>query len=264
MKQIALILILLVLFSCKSTSSDGDRYPCPVYDEDLQNIVGITETDENGNILETIDTDDWHYYSEKYDMVFPSKPVEISFFEISLLENEIILHWITQSESNNLEWNVYRALSDNIQLAEQINPVPIDGAGTISEPTEYFFTDETGYEFGETYYYWLESIDFSNTSHYSEARQFTIPTEIFFTVGPAYPNPCIDEVTIPYSLAQDSKVTIIIIDEDGKLITTLVNTTKSKGEYEIAWIPENIEAGIYRCIYHVSQTYHWHGDILVQ
>ncbi len=69
---------------------------------------------------------------------------------------------------------------------------------------------------------------------------------------------------IPYSLANDGIVTIIIIDDKGKLITTLVSAEREKGDYEEIWHPEDLEAGIYRCIYHVNEDYHWHGDILIQ
>jgi hypothetical protein len=263
---ISLALVACFFFSaCKSTSPSGEKYPCPVYEEDLQNITGITETDGNGNLIGNIDSGDWYFFTTKYLLSFSSKPVVLSLFEIYFANEQIHLHWITQSESNNAQWNIYRSLTSDIQQSEKINPSPIEGGGTISEPREYYFLDEMGYEFGTTYYYWLESIDFSNVHHLiEEPVEFTVPSDIFFTVGPAYPNPSSAEVKIPYSLATEAKVTIIIIDADGNLIDTLISETKPKGEYELIWYPDTNESGIYRCIYHVSQTYHWHGDILVQ
>jgi len=88
-------------------------------------------------------------------------PVILSSFT-SVFNNGLpMIYWTTQSEENNAGWNIYRAETDILQDAFQLNPQLITGAGTIFEPTSYQFIDETELFENITYWYWLESLDFS-------------------------------------------------------------------------------------------------------
>jgi len=45
--------------------------PCPIFEEDLQNFEGITETDILGEIVGNVDDDDWHFEINKdYSVTF--------------------------------------------------------------------------------------------------------------------------------------------------------------------------------------------------
>lgn len=73
-----------------------------------------------------------------------------------------------------------------------------------------------------------------------------------FQLGENFPNPFNPETTIPYSLSEDGPTHMSILDLKGREVTTLINTIKSRGHYEISWNGFNNEgfeapAGIYFC-----------------
>ncbi len=88
-------------------------------------------------------------------------PVELSTFTATFTNQELILRWITQSETNNSHWNVYRSEFEDYSQAYQINGTPVEGQGTISEPTTYVYHDINSSLPETTYWYWLENVDYS-------------------------------------------------------------------------------------------------------
>ena len=64
-------------------------------------------------------------------------PVELSTFTAAYINSASTLNWTTQSESNNLGWNVYRSETEDFAAGSVQNADLIDGAGTTSEPTDY-------------------------------------------------------------------------------------------------------------------------------
>jgi len=92
-----------------------------------------------------------------------SLPVILSYFYASLQNDSILLEWGTESEQDNLGWNIYR--SDNPRTGFcKINAQLIPGAGNTSTPTNYNNQDNA-IQIGYTYTYYLESIDYSGNTH---------------------------------------------------------------------------------------------------
>ena len=60
-----------------------------------------------------------------------------------------------------------------------------------------------------------------------------------------YPNPFNPSTTIAYSVPQKSFVTLKVYDILGKEITTLVNSDKSPGNYQVEFHGDNLSNGIY-------------------
>jgi len=88
-------------------------------------------------------------------------PVELSTFTAAYINSASTLNWTTQSESNNLGWNVYRSETEDFAAGSVQNADLIDGAGTTSEPTDYTFTNPYPAVGGNCYWYWLESVTLS-------------------------------------------------------------------------------------------------------
>jgi xylan 1,4-beta-xylosidase len=65
-----------------------------------------------------------------------------------------------------------------------------------------------------------------------------------FSLEQNYPNPFNPSTTIHYSLANDSKVSIIVYDILGRKVTTLVDDYSKAGNYTVEWNP-NVASGIY-------------------
>ena len=130
-----------------------------------------------------------------------SLPVELSIFTVQLIENTPILNWVTQSETNNSGWNVYRgetneALSNEEAYLLNISLGLIPGAGTTSEPTDYSFEDVFPIVEGNTYFYWLESVDYSGETELYGPISLSIPEY-------EWQNPNSPEIPKPYGLHQN-------------------------------------------------------------
>ena len=171
-------------------------------------------------------------------------PVTLSSFTATFNGNSSVLQWVTQSEVNNVGWNVYRSQNEDYTFAVKINYDLIDGAGTTTELTEYDYADESEFQSGETYYYWLESVDYSNTTNLHGPIDIEIPEqdnpeapEIVKVNGiqSIYPNPFNPSTTISYYLRQPTDVNLEIFNVKGQKIYQQNMTQKSKGMHYFKW-----------------------------
>lgn len=62
------------------------------------------------------------------------------------------------------------------------------------------------------------------------------------------PNPFTTSTLINYHLRSAGRVSINIYDPQGKLVTTLLNESKTEGDYQIAWDAAGYPAGIYNAV----------------
>ena len=159
-------------------------------------------------------------------------PVELSTFTIEYLNNMAVLYWVTQSETDNIGWNVYRNTEEEFQSVTQINNDLIEGYGTTTEPHSYIYVDEIENAMpGDTYWYWLESIDLGGQSHiYQIASSITIPdpndpgynveVPVLYNVINA-PNPFNSYTKIHFTLSEPAIVEVSIYNILGKLVRTL-------------------------------------------
>ncbi len=194
--------------------------------------------------------------NESLDLAFvidgiddPNCPVELSSFNTSFINGSAILNWTTQSEDNNLGWNVYRSLSENLGQANQVNYDIISGAGTTTEPTHYVFNDINELENNTTYWYWLESTSYSGetdvlgpvtlTIQY-EDNQITLPTESFLCEN--YPNPFNPVTNIEFSVKEGESGSLTIYNVKGQMLET---HQYEAGEHQLKWDATQYGSGIY-------------------
>ncbi|NQV18726.1 MAG: hypothetical protein HQ534_09315, partial [Armatimonadetes bacterium] len=128
-------------------------------------------------------------------------PVTLSSFTAQYIENTPTLCWTTQSETSNAGWNIYRgdtneALSNEEAYLLNLSLGLIPGAGSTSEPTDYSFEDVFPVYAGNTYFYWLESVDYSGESEIYGPISLTIPED-------EWQNPNSPEIPKPYGLHQN-------------------------------------------------------------
>ncbi len=158
-------------------------------------------------------------------------PVELSAFTAEFIDNKPTLYWTTQTETDNLGWNVYRAETDEFTQSIKINPDMIEGAGTSSQPNEYSFADETGVINGKTYWYWIESISYDSHAEQYGPIKLTIPEDGGSNESPTvpekyglfqnYPNPFNPNTEVYFKLRQGSEVRLEIYNIKGELIKEL-------------------------------------------
>jgi|GEM_PF-4779042 len=79
----------------------------------------------------------------------------------------------------------------------------------------------------------------------TDVKEFTNCTPKEYTISQNFPNPFNPTTNISYSISQSSKVSIIVYDVVGRIITTLVNEEKSIGSYSIEFDGSNLSSGMY-------------------
>jgi GLUG motif-containing protein len=163
-------------------------------------------------------------------------PVVLSSFTALYINGTPVLNWITQSETNNAYWNVYRTPSENFGQAVHLNQgYLIEGQGSTSEPTYYSFTDESPVITENTYWYWIENVEYSGANYIHGPISLTIPLDDeheetpplpeLYGLSQSYPNPFNPYTTIKYILTEDSLYDLTIYNMKGQKIRQLANTS---------------------------------------
>ncbi len=159
-------------------------------------------------------------------------PVTMSSFTAQFTNGSPTLYWTTQSETNNEGWNIYRGTSQNMGQTILVNAGGlILGQGTTSEPTNYIYTDQNGVVENTTYYYWLESVDYSGETEMFGPISLTIPLGGGNSGTPAapddyglqqnYPNPFNPSTEIRFALEESGNVILTIYNTKGQKVQTL-------------------------------------------
>jgi len=160
-------------------------------------------------------------------------PVELSSFTAMYFEGASVLQWTTQSETNNMGWNVYRSESNLFENSLQINIDLVPGYGTSSEPHDYMFEDEVGVLPGMTYWYWIEDISYDQTSNTHGPISLSVPEGGYDPVPPEIlntarlyntPNPFNPNTEIFFSMEESNMAVqgeVFIYDIKGNLIRNL-------------------------------------------
>ena len=176
-----------------------------------------------------------------------SLPITLSIFTSQFIENTPTLYWVTQSETDNIGWNVYRNTEEEFSSSQKITNEMIQGNGTTTEPSYYIYNDTSeNIIIGQTYWYWLESIDLGGETHYyNQAVNITIPD---ITQDPTYleppvvyglkslPNPTKSSVHITFTLNKPALAEISIYNILGELVKTLpMIVTTEDYESKVYW-----------------------------
>ncbi len=188
-------------------------------------------------------------------------PVELSLFKGENINGKIRLQWITQSEKNNIGFNIYRSTTINGKY-QKINGKPIEGAGNSTTTREYSYIDDR-IEKNQTYYYKLEDFDIEGRRGFHGPIEVTVqevqlPDDFYLQQN--FPNPFNQNTTIFYGLPDVTPVKIQIYNLRGELVRTLVNEIQQAGHLRVQWdglsdqgltLPSGIyiyriEAGSYR------------------
>jgi hypothetical protein len=236
----------------ETTTTDADgTYSVGFFDltnfvAEPNDVIKVVVTAPNEKTKENSDT----YVSGTsmtIDVTFATEdeplPVVMSGFTASYnaKNSEVTLKWRTESEINNLGFDVYRSESPDGKFVK-VSSAYIKGAGTDSTPHNYRFVDESAVV-GKTYYYYLETISFSGEREKSHIIKVIVDasgkvkvTGLMQPTRPAllqnFPNPFNPETWIPFHLAKDADVTIRIFDIRGQELRTIHLGQRSAGYYD--------------------------------
>ncbi len=170
-------------------------------------------------------------------------PVELTSFTAAAADGVVVLEWVTQTETENFGYHVYRSLAaegDYAKITDQI----IKGAGSSAEAHTYTYTDRH-VQSGKTYYYKLCDVDYNGNQHFYGPISVSVATSIplksiegvpaEYSLGQNYPNPFNPETAINFSLKESGYVSLKVYNVVGQVVRTLVNGEKSAGSYSLMW-----------------------------
>ena len=160
-----------------------------------------------------------------------SLPVQLSSFSATSIAEGVKLNWRTESEVNNVGFNVYRSTTKDGNFTKLGF---VEGHGSTPFGHDYSFADAVKTE--GTYFYYIEDIDVEGKKERSDIISVTfkpqrvlLPTR--FELRQNFPNPFNPETWIPFQLPRDADVMIEIYNLNGQLIRTLSLGTLPAGYY---------------------------------
>ncbi|MDD3716468.1 MAG: T9SS type A sorting domain-containing protein [Candidatus Marinimicrobia bacterium] len=165
-------------------------------------------------------------------------PITLTTFDAVFQNGAILLTWQTVSETENAAFRIYR---DGEMIAE------LEGAGTISEPQSYKWTDQYVIP-GQTYSYVLADLDLQGKETKHPGIKVEVKVEdlgLEYTIGNAYPNPFNPVTVVPLNLAKDAPVRALLYDVRGYVVKELMNGDLATGSYALKIDGTDLSTGIY-------------------
>lgn len=160
-------------------------------------------------------------------------PVELVSFGATAHESEVILQWVTATESNNYGFEIERSSAGT--MFNRIGFVA--GHGTTVVPKSYIFVDRDIQK--ARYYYRLKQIDFDGSYSYSNVLELVLEAPSTFRLQQNFPNPFNPSTTITYSIPSLERVMLDIFTLRGEYVINLVNKVQEAGNYLVNWNGRN-------------------------
>jgi uncharacterized repeat protein (TIGR01451 family) len=179
--------------------------------------------------------------------------IELSSFTARILNGNVVLEWITRSESNNAGFRLYRAAARDGEH-EVITPMLVRAACNSSETNVYKYIDR--HYSGERLWYKLADVDYEGKTTFREpvkVEELVTPT----TFEPIFPNPFNPQTTLRFSSQQQGHVQLEIYHTNGQLIKVLVNGQRTAGMHQLIWGGSNeqgdvVPSGTYISLFKVN------------
>jgi len=186
---------------------------------------------------------DWTVSNEDTGQV--TLPVVLSVFTCQYLNNKAELYWVTESETDNLGWYIYRNETSDFNTADKINDEFIEGHGTTTEQSHYLYSDNIlSPNSGDKFLYWLVNISYSGIIHTYGPTMMTIPEngpqqeefEIPETFGlfqnsPNPFNPVAESTNLYFHLHETNRTVLKIYNSKGQFIKKIFEGISDKGAY---------------------------------
>lgn len=233
----------------------GIDNPDKIYIVKRADLTGSWEclnTTRSGLILSS---DNLSYFSDfavAGDSMENPLPVELSLLSYAVSQSDVTLNWSTVSETNNSVFYIERLFSSvNPEAADKWEYAgKVNGKGNSVILNNYSFTDKNLHS--GKYNYRIKQIDFNgNYKFYYLNGEVNIGTPGKFSISQNYPNPFNPVTKINYqipevnSVSENSFVSLIVYDVNGKKVETLVNEMKNSGYYSVNFNANSLPSGIY-------------------
>lgn len=197
-----------------------------------------------------------------------SLPVTLSSFQALAQDGHVLLKWRTESEIDNLGFEIYRSLmsAEGYSLIDSYRSNPqLRGQLSSSASKDYQYLDET-VSAGQTYYYKLADVDLKGQRTFHGPVKVQVEENPLqpiassqtikdFRLHPAFPNPFNPSTTItfdvPPSETGQSDLSLQIFNVQGQQVKTLFSgSLQANAQYRLKWdgsneLGQSVPAGIY-------------------
>ena len=195
-------------------------------------------------------------------------PVSLLTFQAFPLNQKVQLNWSTASETNNLGFEIWRALrpeGEFRKIADYDSDPGLLGGGNSNVQLDYQYIDEA-LQNGVTYFYQLSdvSMDGQRTFHQVVSATPGEETPRVFSLSQNYPNPFNPETTIEYTIGGETNggpvpVSLQIYNNLGQQVRMLEAGRKHTGSYRVVWNGRDdrghpLPSGVFFCVLKVRQA----------
>lgn len=182
---------------------------------------------------------------------------------VDVLSDTVKLGWDLSSDaqtpSSSLTYNIRigssSGLSDIVAANADLTTgeLRVQAAGNTGYNTSYLLNSLPN----GTYYWQVQAIDNSYLgSTFSEEMEFTVSNSLVsneqlfdspnsFELDQNYPNPFNPSTNISFSVPSNGFVKLKVFDITGREVATLINESKTSGEYSVRFDARNLASGIY-------------------
>jgi endonuclease I len=152
-------------------------------------------------------------------------PVELTTFDASTKNNNVVLDWNTATEQNTADFEVQRANSNSNWRTVAVVPA----FGNSNAPRDYGYVDKNLPE--GNYVYRLRIVDNDGSFIYSPEVCATIASSVDYVLLQNYPNPFNPSTVIGFSVPSPSNVKLELYTTVGEKVAELVNRTVEGGYF---------------------------------
>lgn len=148
--------------------------------------------------------------------------------------------WATQNEVNTSHFTVERQIQGESDFVELPGKIAANGTAAIQQ--NYIYTDKDILKSG-MYTYRVRQTDLDGKYKYSHEVNLLQYAEHQIDL---FPNPAKNSSNLTIHLAQDARVTVMILDETGALVTKVLTSSNTpKGSHQIPLGRDGLKSGIY-------------------
>lgn len=168
-------------------------------------------------------------------------PVQLSSFDVfNTNSSNVMVQWISQSESDLDGYRLYRNNENSLQNSHMLD---VFFPGTNTSQTQTYSHIDNTISVNGIYYYWIKMLDYDgSSSFYGPAiieveDDFNNSVDIPLTTGlvSIYPNPFNPTTSIRYSLDSNSLTEIKIYNVRGQLVKTFDLGMQTTGFHKLVW-----------------------------
>jgi subtilisin family serine protease len=172
-------------------------------------------------------------------------PVELTSFTGHYVDGVIQLNWSTATETNNLNFEIQRRITNSDDIGDWLLIGFKEGNGTTTEQNHYSYIDDLRNINATNVEYRLKQIDFNGNFEFSDIVMVKVDGLKNYQLFQNYPNPFNPSTMIKYSVPRRSKIKIAVYDIIGNELETLFEGVHQSGVHQIDFNAENRPSGVY-------------------